>query len=150
VSLLQIDRAKLEPEVTLALYRAAVRWAAPRGTAFELTIAADDYDDRLDVPRLQALGQSSRAGATIQVRGVPDERFVRAMTEAAAPARARAGDECPVEVVMIRAGDRALYTSYDYGTVQILDIDDVERRDLQRALQEAGLPGIAMFSIEPA
>ena len=79
MSLLQIDRAQLEPEVTLALYRAVVRWAAARGTAFELTIEPGDYDDPRDVAGLQALGETAAAGAggAIQVRGVPDERFVR-------------------------------------------------------------------------
>jgi len=147
VSLLQIDRAQLEPEVTLALYRAVVRWAAARGTAFELTIEPGDYDDPRDVAGLQALGETAAAGAggAIQVRGVPDERFVRAVIGSAAPARARAGDECPVEVIIIHAGERALYTCYDYGTVQIVDIDEAERRDLERALQAAGLPAIGMF-----
>ena len=145
--------------MTLALYRAVVRWAAARGTAFELTIEPDDYDDPRDVAGLQALGQtastghaagSSRSGGATQIRGVPDERFVRAMTEAAAPARAGSGDECPAEVIIIHAGERALYTCYDYGTVQILDIDEAERRDLKRAFQAAGLPAIGMFSIKPA
>jgi hypothetical protein len=157
VSLLQIDRGQLEPEVTLELYRAAVRWAAARGTAFEITIEPDAYDDPRDVARLQALGQPVaapqpatrplRSDGAIYVRGVPDERFVRAMTEAAAPARARAGDESPVDVVIIYARERALYTSYDHGTVQILDIDDGERRDLERAFREGGLPATAMFPV---
>jgi hypothetical protein len=153
MSLLQIDRAQLEPEATLALYRTVVRWAAARGTAFELTIEPHLYDSPEDVGRIEALGQRSaapqpsRSDGAIHVQGVPDERFVRAMTDAAAPARARAGDECPVDVVIIYAGERALYTCYDYGSVQILDFDEAERRDLERALRDAGMPAVGMFSI---
>jgi hypothetical protein len=147
MSLYQIDRADFLPATTLAIYRVAVRWAAARGTAFELLIEPAMYDDPQRTEPFRGLGLETTADDAVRVRGVPDQRFVQALTSARAPPRARAGDESPVEQIIIRAGERDLYVCYDYGTVQIVDVDATELRDLQRAFQDAGLPPVRMFPV---
>jgi hypothetical protein len=153
MTLYQIACADLAPEHTLLLFRTALTWAAAQGNVFEIGVEPDVYDDPQEVADLMALGQSVHAfndgAASRSIRGVPNEAFVLAMTTRSAPSRARAGDECPVEYVSVESGARHLYISYDYGTVQVLDVNEAELSDLQRALGAAGLPPITFWPIRP-
>lgn len=154
-----IDEHGIEPVTSLALYRTTLTWAAERGERFVLYFVPEAYDDP-DVPtRLRALGTARETPSSegspgvlgrllgklsgrksrVEVEGHPDQSFVREMTEHTAPAGAVAGDVSPVEDLMVFAGDRTLYASYDYGRTQVLDMTDEELVQLRQALERSGL-----------
>jgi hypothetical protein len=154
----QLDRRKLSQAETLALYRATLAWAAERGTSFELMLDSTAYDDPAELAALRALAaprpssQTSDAdeSGALHVRGIPDARFVTAMTERGAPSGAAAGDESPVECVTIYAGERAVLVSYDYGTVLSVDGGERDLAELRQSLVSAGLSSVRLLPIAPA
>jgi hypothetical protein len=134
----------MEPEPALKLYRGLLRWAAERGDHFEFGYEPSMYDITDDVARFQALGQVAGVSPqsctnTVVVRGRLSEPFVVEMTRQGAPDRAAAGDESPVDFIVIYSGERALYVSYDYGTVQTMDLTDSEVESLRQDLAHLGV-----------
>lgn|SRR4030042_4464172 len=138
-----VDTNSMELESELTLYRLLLRWAAERGDHFEFGYEPTMYEHANDIERLQALGEVSRPTTSyrsaVMVRGKPSERFVAEMTRSAAPIRAVAGDVSPVDFVMIYIVERALYVSYDYGTVQTMDLTDEEVESLRQYLAHVGI-----------
>lgn len=153
------DQRDAEPEMCLALYRAALEWAAQRSDRFVLHIQPGVYEAANEVSRLLALGQVTQVGSDvpsdlvsrfvaklfpgdskiIQVEGTPGAPFTHELTRVAAPAKAISGDLSPVEDVLILAGERALFASYGYGRDLLLDLDQEEVVNLREALRDAGL-----------
>lgn len=155
-----IDDREADPETALALYRSTLAWAAIRGERFVLRLQTGIYDDPADVTRLCALGQTTAAPTVgppsglpdrilaklfpnpediVEVRGTPDEAFVRELTRKPAPPRAVSGDVSPVEDVMVLIGDRRLYSLSDYGRDQVLNLTEEELDSLRQTLRQAGL-----------
>jgi hypothetical protein len=157
--LYMIDQRNAEPEMCLALYRAAMAWAAPLGGRFVIRIQRGVYEDSSELERLLALGRITqissevppglvgrltakifRTGSDVtQIEGTPSRRFTNELTRAAAPAKAVSGDLSPVEDVLVFQGNRALFAAYDYGRDLILDLNDEEVENLRRTLVEEGL-----------
>lgn len=154
-----IDQRDAEQEMALALYRAALAWAARRGDRFVMDIQRGVYDDPDAVGRLRALGRVTevssdlprdlisrlvtklfRGGSDIiRVEGAPGAAFTDELTRTAAPAKAVSGDLSPVEDVQVFASERAIFASYGYGRDLILDLGEEEVESLRQALREAGL-----------
>lgn len=154
----QLDRGKLSQSETLALYSATLTWAAEHGTAFELILDPAAYEDATELAALRVLAaphqvpeaQEAHTPGTLRVRGIPDARFVTAMTERAAPSGAAAGDESPAECVTIYAGERAVLVGYDYGMVLSVDGTERELLDLRQRLAAVGLSSVEFLPIAPA
>jgi hypothetical protein len=165
-----IDQRDAEPEMSLALYRAALGWAVLRGTRFVIHIQRAVYEDPKEVARFSALGDVTKVSSDlppdlfgrfaaklfrsgsdiIQVEGIPSAALANELTRTAAPAKAVSGDLSPVEDVLIFEGDRALFASYDYGRDLILDLTDEELKTLRQTLLEAGLEVERVIPAPPA
>jgi hypothetical protein len=143
ISALLIDEAHLDPEVSLKIYQALLAWASRQGSRFEITLQRSVYDSPDDLRSLSALGAEKSAAARqvdeLQIAGKPGSSFVQALTGKQAPARAIAGDNSPVEDVVIFIDDRRLYGSYDYGRTQLLNVTDEEASAVKEILRGLGL-----------
>jgi hypothetical protein len=56
-----------------------------------------------------------------------------------APERAISGHECPVESIVIYRGKQDLYVTYDYGTVQIVELAEPEKMEITKQFAGLGL-----------
>jgi hypothetical protein len=143
ITALLIDEAHLDPEVSLKIYQALLAWAAGQGSRFEITLQTSIYDSPDDLRSLRALGAEkllpARMPDELQIEGKPGALFVQALTSKQAPPRAIAGDNSPVEDVVIFVGDRRLYGSYDYGRTQLLNLTDEEAVAVKEMLHGLGL-----------
>lgn len=155
-----LDDSDLDLNISLALYKTALTWASKRSDRFVLSLQPSAYDRPDDIAQYLSLGKViekqdikpkddlfsrlvekclGKEPAVVQVEGEPDERFVRKLTGKGAPMTVVSGDLCPVEDVLIMAGERTIYALYDYGRDQILDLEDEELASLQEALGRAAL-----------
>lgn len=157
-----VDESRLGRDDSAAAYHEVLAWAAARGDRFVLRLDRKAYDDRDQLARLEALGES---GPT-RVEGIPDDAVGRALSKIGralggseelvevvgepgpdflselrgdVPAGARGGEIAPVEDVVVLDGDRRVYGSYDYAARQVLELDDDEVEDLRARLAAAGL-----------
>jgi len=128
---LLVDEAKLDEDAGLALYRALVRWAAPRASRFTVHLYPSHYGGEDDLESLRRLAAQE----------TPDAFFVEVMTTRTAPGGAIAGDYAPVEDLALYDGDRRLYSCSDYGRTQLLELTPEELDELRDALAREGLPG---------
>ncbi len=110
-----IDERNTTWETSLALYRAAVTWAARRGGAFEIRMERNRYPDPDEARRLTDLGETTpapeqqlfgRPSGAVFIRGVAGEDLARELTRVCAPANDLSGDVSPVEDVSIYLDDR--------------------------------------------
>lgn len=159
----QVDTRDLEPEESIGLFRRLVRWAAGRGDRFEISFQTGVYDDPNQVRRLRGLGQPlppRRPGDALSrlfarmfdkdselIGGVPGPAFVEEITGSAAPARVVSGHESPVESIVIFRGESPFYASYDYGTVQTLDLIDEEKQIAGPELESLGLHPARLLTV---
>jgi hypothetical protein len=151
----QVDTRNQEMETSLNIFRALFRWAAERGDRFELLCETGVYDDPQQVERLRALGETTMAMGSgnalerlfarvfdkgcILIRGTPGPNLIPEITNNVAPERAISGDESPVESIVIYRGKQDLYVSYDYGTVQIVNLTDLEKAEVTKQFGGLGL-----------
>ncbi|MEQ8963652.1 MAG: hypothetical protein RLP02_38065 [Coleofasciculus sp. C2-GNP5-27] len=90
-----------------------------------------------------------RPTQVVQVRGTPDDAFVRELTRKEAPEKAISGDLCLAEDVELFLGKRRLYSLYDYGRTQILDLIDEELESIHQTFTRAGLDPSYLISTPP-
>lgn len=155
-----INEQDTDEATALARYHAVVRWAAAHADRFLISLQRHIYDDPSAVARFSGLGEvvtapsgeapaslaqrgqaklSKGASESLNIGGAPSEELIRALTEQTAPPNAIAGDLSPVEDILLFSGARTLYSLYDYGRTQMLDLDEQELADLYQTLQQAGL-----------
>jgi hypothetical protein len=136
-----IDDSRVEPEESLAVYRAVLRWAAIRSDRFALSIDPAVYDDPGEFSVLIGLSRTPPSIAAadsqeIRIEGTPDENFIRVLTGREAPPGAVAGDLSPCEDTELYRGSQLLYGCYDYGRTQILVLEDSDIEDLQTTIRQ--------------
>lgn len=143
-----VNEQDTTPELSLAIYRAALRWASAQGDRFEVWLDLNAYKSDEDALPICALGQSvavpgskrfGLGGRAIAITGMPGAAFANELTRRAAPADNLAGDVSPVAEVSIHVGNRRIYASFDYGSTQLFDLDAAELEGLFRALKHMGL-----------
>jgi len=154
-----IDESNTTSETSLSLYRAAVTWAARRGSRFEMRVERNRYRDLEGLRRLTALGSTATAPEEqlfgkstdpVFVTGTAGEDLARELTCVAAPANDLSGDVSPVEAVSIYLGERRTYAAFDYGSTQLLELTDDELQDLRETLKAQGLdPGYLIRAPQP-
>ena len=76
--------------------------------------------------------------------------LVHEMTSNAAPLRVIVGHESPVESIVIFEGDRPFYATYDYGTVQTLDLSDQDKSAIERNLADLKLTAATLRRLPDA
>lgn len=140
---LLVDESRLSPEMSLNIYQMLLTWSAQRGSRFEITLQRSAYETADDYKIVRALGVARSSpkltSDELQILGEPGSDFVQALTSKQAPPGAIAGDNSPVEDVVIFANDRRLYGSYDYGRTQLLTLTDQEAEDIRAMLRGRGV-----------
>ncbi|HBE17710.1 MAG TPA: hypothetical protein DEG17_19425 [Cyanobacteria bacterium UBA11149] len=106
--------------------------------AQELMNACDKIVQELSGNKLE-LSTFSIPTKVVQVQGTPDEIFAKELTCKRPPQKALSGELCPVEDLEVFVGDRCLYRSSDYGTMQIFDLTEEEHESLLQTLKEADI-----------
>lgn len=155
-----INEQDAEEAIALAQYHTVLRWAAGHADRFLISLQRHIYDDPGAIVRFSRLGEVvttpngeasanvtqrslaklfKGASESLKISGVPSQELILALTEQTAPPRAVAGDLSPVEDILLFSGERSLYSLYDYGRTQILDLNEHELVGLRETLRQAGL-----------
>jgi hypothetical protein len=75
----------------------------------------------------------------IEIKGIPNLLFIQILTKQKAPIKAIAGDLSPVEEIYLFKNDGNIYSLYDYGRTQTLNLTQTELNELSQTLTNSCL-----------